>query len=112
MVIRLNFELMNLVDENNVEAARKFFHPEYMYVRELEMLSLDELIANLEEFASGVCSSTNRITHFEDDRSGVFSHDVTYNEPTRGFQKGDRMNVRLVSLKKDGLFWRGMISTS
>ena len=112
MVIRSNFELMNLVDENNVKAARKFFHPEYMYVRELEMLSLDELIANLEEFASGVCSSTNRITHFEDDRSGVFSHDVTYNEPTRGFQKGDRINVRLVSLKKDGLFWRGMISTS
>ena len=112
MVIRSNFELMNLVDENNVEAARKFFHPEYMYVRELEMLSLDELIANLKEFASGVCSSTNRVTHFEDDRSGVFSHDVTYNKPTRGFQKGDSMNVRLVSLKKDGLFWRGMISTS
>ena len=46
MVIRSNFELMNLVDENNVADARTFFHPEYMYVRELEMLSLDELIAN------------------------------------------------------------------
>ena len=45
---------MNLVDENNVEVLRKFFHPGYMYVRDLEMLSPDKLIANLDEFASGV----------------------------------------------------------
>ena len=32
MVIRSNFELMNLVDENNVEAARNFFSPR-VYVR-------------------------------------------------------------------------------
>ena len=103
---------MELVDENNVEVLRKFFHLGYMYVRELEMLSPDKLIANLEEFASGVCSSINRVTHSEDDQSGLFSHDLAYNEPIRGFQKGDSTNKRLVPLKKDVLFWRGMISTS
>lgn len=103
---------MNLVDENNVEVLRKFFHPGYMYVRDLEMLSPDKLIANLEEFASGVCSSINQVTHSEDDQGGLFSHDLAYNEPTRGFQKGDSTNERLVPLKKDLLFWCGMISTS
>jgi hypothetical protein len=80
MVSRSTSELMNLVDENDVETARKFFHPEYMYVRELEMLGVGEVMSNLEEFASGVCSSTNRVTLFDDDRTNVFSHDVTYNE--------------------------------
>ena len=111
MVIRSTSELMNLVDENNVEAARKFFHPEYMCVRGLQMLGLERLIANLEDFAD-VCSSTNQIRHFGDERSNVFSHDITYNEAIRGFQKGESVNVRLVSLKKGGLLWRALISTS
>ena len=75
---RQTSEVMRLaVDENNVEAARECFHEEYMYVRELEMLSLDDALSHLkEDFASEKCSSTNRVTLYDDDRTNVFSHDV------------------------------------
>mgnify|MGYP001158516903 FL=1 len=111
---RQTSEVMRLaVDENNVKAARECFHEEYMYVRELEMLSLDDALSHLkEDFASGKCSSTNRVTLYDDDRTNVFSHDVTYNEAIRGYQVGTIVPVRIVSLKKDGLIWRAMISTS
>ena len=62
-------EVMQLaVGQNNVEAARECFHEKYMYVQELEMLSLDDEMSHLEEdFASGKCLSTNRVTLYDDD---------------------------------------------
>ena len=111
---RQTSEVMRLaVDEKNIEAARECFHEEYMYLRELEMLSLDDAMSHLEEdFASGKCSSTNRVTLYDHDQTNVFSHDVTYKEAIRGYQVGTVVPVRIVSLKKDGLIWRAMISTS
>ena len=98
-------EVMRLaVDENNIEAARECFHEKYMYLRELEILSLDHAMSHLEEdFASGKCLSTNRATLYDDDRTNVFSHDVTYKEAIRGYQVGTGVPVSIIKLKKDGL---------
>ena len=99
-------EVTNLLDQRDVKGAKACFHDEFMHLREADMLTIEEMYKHLDEFASGKCTSTNRVTHHDDEHSGTYSHVVTYNETMRGISAGSTAHIRLVLLKKDGLLWR------
>ena len=89
---------------------KKFFHDDYMYLRETEMLIFEDFRQSLiDDFASGRMSSSNRRTLHEDHLSCTFIHDIKFNEAYRGYEAGISFEVRLMTLKKKGLIWRQMI---
>ena len=77
-----------------------------MHLLEAEMLTIAEMYKQLDEFTSGKCSSTNPVTHHDNEHSGAYSHLVTYNETMRVIAAGSTVHIRLVLLKKDGLIRR------
>lgn len=103
-------EVFNFLDQQEFDNAYACIHDDFMYLREVEMLSLDDFKRHMHEFGSGVLTSTNRVTHHDDQFSSTFTHDVTWNEATSIFQAGTKKSVRVLALKKDGLMWRQMIT--
>ena len=89
-------------DEKNYDELDKYYHPDFMYVRELEMLDYVEMKRHVvEDFGTGRQRSTNRATLFEDELTVVFDHDITpFDE--NGRQAGEGHRVRLVTLKQEG----------
>lgn len=95
------------VDEHDVDNLRQFYHEDFIYLREAEMLSFEDVRQHIiDDFVSGKFISTNRKTLHEDEFSSTFEHDVTAIEPHRGIEAGDTYRVRIIIQKKDGLFWR------
>lgn len=99
------------MDEKDYDIIEQYYHDDYMYLRETELFTFSDFRESLiADFGSGKCTSTNRKTLYEDHLSGAFTHDVTYNENYRGYSSGTTVRVRVMTLKKDGLLWRQMIS--
>ncbi len=103
-------EIFNFLDQQEFESAYACIHDDFMYLREVEMLSLDDFKEHMHEFGSGVLTSANRVTHHDDAYSTTFTHDVTWNKTTSIFQADTKKTVRVTALKKDGLLWRQMIT--
>ncbi len=100
MGYRSMHEVMNLINKKDLEGAKACFHEEFMYLRELEMLTIDDVLDHFEEFTGGKLASNNRITWHDDEHSANFSHDITYGEKVRGMVAGLIVGVRLAILKK------------
>ena len=98
-------------DERNYDEMDKYYHPDFIYVRELEMLDYVEMKRHVvEDFGTGRQRSTNRATLFEDELTVVFDHDITpFDE--NGRQAGEGHRVRLVTLKQEGLIWRQFLTS-
>lgn len=95
------------VDEHDIDNLRQFYHEDFIYLREAEMLSFEDVRQHIiDDFVSGKFISRNRKTLHEDEFSSTFEHDVTAIEPHRGVAAGDTYRVRIIIQKKDGLFWR------
>ena len=95
------------VDEHDIDNLRQFHHEDFIYLREAEMLSFEDVRQHIiDDFVSGKFISRNRKTLHEDEFSSTFEHDVTAIEPHRGVAAGDTYRVRIIIQKKDGLFWR------
>jgi len=111
MTVKLCEVVRLALDHHQWDEVKKCYRDDFMYLRELEMFNLDDWIqAQKDDFASGKCTSTNRKTIHEDDRSCTWSHDVTYLEDYRGHKAGTVFHIRVLALKKDGLIYRIMIS--
>ena len=99
------------LDEQESDNMQQFYHEDYMYLRETEMLTFEDFRQSLiDDFASGKVTSSNRKTLHEDYLSCSFSHRITFNEAYRRYSAGTSFEVRVMSLKKDGLVWRQVIS--
>lgn len=95
------------VDEHDIDNLRQFYHEDFIYLREAEMLSFEDVRQHIiDDFVSGKFISRNRKTLHEDEFSSTFEHDVTAIEPHRGVAAGDTYRVRIIIQKKEGLFWR------
>ena len=99
------------MDEKDYDIIEQYYQDDYMYLRETELLTFSDFRESLiADFGSGQCTSTNRKKLYKDYLSSAFTHDVTYNENYRGYSSGTTVRVRVMTLKKDGLLWRQMIS--
>ena len=101
-------EVMNFLDRHDLDGAKACFHNEFMYLREVEMLTIDDMSEHFQEFIDGKLISTNRSTQQDDEHSAAYTHDVKWNENLRGVSAGTVITVRVSALKKDGLIWRQM----
>ena len=43
-------EVMNFLDRHDLDGAKACFHDEFMYLRELEMLTIDDMSEHFQEF--------------------------------------------------------------
>ena len=88
-------------DEYHPDTFRSLHHPEFMFIRELQFLDLDEQ-----------CKLINSIV--EDDpnfhplRNVQLIHENHYAMEIRWEDNGEI--VTNLTLKKDGLYWRAMVS--
>ena len=98
------------LDEHRYDEMDQYYHSDFIYVRELEMLDYEQMKRHvIDDFGTGHQQSTNRKTLFEDDLTVVFDHDIAQYDAT-GSQIGDAHRVRVVTLLQDGLIWRQFLT--
>ena len=81
------------------EAFRATHYEDYMFIREFEMVTLEDHIENVDEVMRNGYDVHKRWT---------LMHENEYVEEVR-WEDGDEI-VTHVSLKKDGLLWRGFVN--
>ena len=88
----------------NKEEFRKLFHEDFLFIRETELVTLDDHMNNLDEFMS---KPENAKTMTED-RINSLVHENRFVTEIRWEEKGEI--VTNVFLKKDGLGWRSIVN--
>jgi repressor of nif and glnA expression len=81
------------------EAFRAAHHEDYMFIREFEMVTLEDHVESVDEVMRNGYDVHKRWT---------LMHENEYVEEVR-WEEGDEI-VTHVSLKKDGLLWRGFVN--
>ena len=95
----LSEKMMDIFSNWDKEAFRAAHHPDYMFVREFEMITLDEHVEIMDGLKQQGYDVEKRwqVIH-EDDHVGIIRYD-----------EGEE-TVSNVSLIKDGLLWRGFVN--
>ena len=83
----------------NLKLFKSLHHSEFMFVRELDLISRDEFCKSIDGLVSN---------GWEDWKKIELVHENHYAMETR-WRDGDEVVTR-VNLKKDGLLWRSMVS--
>tara|TARA_B100001093_G_C26592706_1_gene912252 strand:- start:147 stop:458 length:312 start_codon:yes stop_codon:yes gene_type:complete len=97
--MRLSDKMMEIFSNWDKEAFRAAHHADYMFVRELEMVTLDEHVEIMDGLKQQGYDVEKRVQVIhEDDHVGIIRYD-----------EGEE-TVSNVSLVKDGLLWRGFVN--
>ena len=81
------------------EAFRAAHHEDYMFIREFEMVTLDDHIDTVDEFMR---------SGYDIHKKWTLTHENDYVGKVR-WEEGDEIVTR-VTLLKDGLIWRGFVN--
>lgn len=97
----MNFQkrMNEIFNDWDKEAFREMHHPEYMFIRETEMVTLDDHVETIDELKRNGYDIEKRWTTI---------HENDYVSEVRWEEDDDI--VTHVVLLKDGLQWRGLVN--
>lgn len=97
-------------DEHDLDTASQYYHSDFMFISETEMLAWEDVRKhNVEDFFSGALISSNRKTLYEDQHTCTFIHSITPTKDWKSSKKDQTFTSRTCILKKEGLFWRRIL---
>ena len=93
-------EVMNFLDRHDLDRAKACFHDEFMFLRWLEILTIDDMSENFQELIYGKLTSIYHSTQQDDEHSAAYTHDFKWNENIRCVSAGTVITVRVGAWKK------------
>jgi hypothetical protein len=93
-----------VMDNWNKEEFKKIHHPDYMFIRETELVTLDDWADKMEKWVV----SGDFLKDTKDRRKTSLVHENEHVSELRWEEDGDL--ITLVVLKKKGLAWRSIVN--